>query len=135
MLPDDMVGASQLAVKSKLEPEHGRRAYKLDGHQGLTLHARGDGSGSWMLRYRVLGKQREHVLHNDARKAVLADVIDAKDKWLARVKLEGIDPKSDLEAKAREHLAASDTFGVLFDDWLERHAKPNKKSWLADEVL
>jgi len=27
------------------------------------------------------------------------------------------------------------TFGSLFDDWLARHAKPNKKSWQADEDL
>jgi integrase len=37
-LPDDTVGANQLAVKAKLEPERGRAVYKLDGHQGLTLH-------------------------------------------------------------------------------------------------
>jgi integrase len=134
-LPDDTVGANQLAVKAKLEPERGRAVYKLEGHQGLTLHARGDGTGSWMLRYRILGKQREHVLHNDARKAILAEVIDAKDRWLARVKLEGVDPKADLEAKVREQAAVTDTFGLLFDDWLERHAKPKKKSWQADEIL
>lgn len=27
------------------------------------------------------------------------------------------------------------TFGSLFDDWLARHAKPNKKSWGADDAL
>jgi integrase len=45
------------------------------------------------------------------------------------VQLERRDPHAD---RKREDLS---TFGALFDSWLERHAKPNKKSWLADEAL
>jgi integrase len=95
-----------------------RARYTLAGHEGLCLHTRGDGSGSWLVRYRVAGRRQWHTLHNDARHAVLADVIDAKDKWLAKLKLESVDPKAELKKARLKAAAAIYTFDQAFEDWI-----------------
>ena len=57
-----------------------RMAYTIEGHPGLGLAVRGDGTGSWTLRYRVGGKQREHTLTNDAKNAVVSVCFSAAHK-------------------------------------------------------
>ena len=75
-----------------------RTRYTVAKHPGLYLYARGDGNGSWMLRYRAAGKRLWHALHNDAKNATLSQVIDEKDAWQSKAKLQGIDPKAQREA-------------------------------------
>lgn len=99
--------------------------YRLDGHPGVYLYARGDGSGSWMLRYRATGERRWHTLHNDAKNAKLANIIEAKDQWLARVKLHHVDPKKELEQARVQLVEEGYTVQEAFDDWL---AKPRKRA-------
>jgi integrase len=108
-------------IKSALKGERGR--YSIKGHAGLALHTRGDGNGSWLVRYRVNDKQHWHTLHNDARRAVVAEIIDAKDKWLANVKLGGVDPKCDIEKKRQVAGAEQRTITDVFSAWLNHTGK------------
>ena len=112
-----------------------RMSYTVEGHSGLGLAVRGDGTGSWTLRYRINGNQREHTLTNDAKHATISDVLRAKDEWLSRVKLEKIDPKAQLAAEAKAALVCGLTLDALFADWLERHSKLKKRTWRHDEII
>ena len=114
-----------------------RGSYAVAGHKGLILRTRGDGNGSWTLRYRIGGKQREHTLHNDARNALLAEVLTAKDRWLAQVNLDGIDPKAEREAaiEAATVVSTEDarTYNAAFAAWLDRpREKTLRAASLAD---
>ena len=124
--------ANILAIKAALKK--GKASYRIDGHEGLYLEVRDDGNGSWLLRYRVAGKQREKVLHNDARNADFDSIKNAKDELRTAAKVHGRDLVAERETKIEEE-ANRATFGSLFADWLERHAKVKKKSWADDEKL
>jgi integrase len=108
-------------IKSALKGARAR--YTIKGHSGLALHTRGDGNGSWLVRYRVHDKRQWHTLHNDARRAVFADVVVAKDKWLADIKLNGLDPKAELEKKRRQKDADARTVKMVFEAWLNHTGK------------
>jgi hypothetical protein len=100
----------------------------VDGHNGLALHTRGDGNGSWLVRYRVHGKRQWHTLHNDARRAVFADVVAAKDKWLAAIKLVGVDPKLEMERQRAAAITRQRTVAVCFEAWLDHTGKRRSKA-------
>ena len=121
-----------LAIKSALKK--GKASYRIEGHEGLYLQVRSDNNGSWVLRYRVGGNQREKVLHNDAKNADFQAITNAKDEWRIVAKVHGRDLQAEREAEI-EALSKRPTFGTLFADWLERHAKIKKKSWEMDEKL
>lgn len=108
-------------IKSALKGPRCR--YTIKGHDGLALHTRGDGNGSWLIRYRVADARRWHTLHNDARRAVFSEVVEAKDKWLASIKLGGVDPKAEIEKRRRVTEAESRTVGQAFEAWLEHTGK------------
>lgn len=117
--------ANQRAIEAKLSGP--RAVFTIEGHSGLTLHTRGDGSGSWVLRYTALGKQREHTLHSDAKHAKFSAVKDAKDKWLATIKLQSLDPKAEIEVKAAAAKLEGLTFGDVYEQWV---AAPREKKTL-----
>ncbi len=118
--------ANSIVIKQALRGTRAR--YALQGHDGLQLHTRGDGNGSWRLRYRAAGKRQWHTLHNDARNAVLADVIEAKDRWLSRIKLDGGDPKQDLAKAKVAAVTAARTFAVAFGEWIAHTGKRRKRT-------
>jgi integrase len=112
-----------------------RERYTVEKHPGLYLYARGDGNASWMLRYRAAGTRSWHTLHSDAKNAVFSDVVDAKDKWLAKIALEGVDPKAEREAeiaakaeaeaaKLAAEQAVKLTLGTVINQWI---AKPRER--------
>ena len=117
-----IIKPNNLAVKSALGKPRG--VYTVEGHVGLYLHARGDGSGSWVLRYRVGGKQREHTLHNDAKHAAFSDIADAKDTWRTAAKVDGRDLKAEREAEADAQRIADAanalTYVAAYVAWLDR---------------
>jgi integrase len=105
-----------------------RERYTVEKHPGLYLYARGDGNASWMLRYRAAGNRAWHTLHSDARNAVFADVVTAKDRWLADIALRGVDPKAEREAEIAAKQAAEQaqalTLATVIDQWI---AKPRER--------
>lgn len=111
----------------------GRRTiFRVDGVPGLELDVSPTGARNWRVRYQVgKGTAREERRYTigDARAISLGKATDKALEVIAAVKLDRRDPHAD---RAQDDLS---TFGALFDVWLERHAKQNKKSWAADEGL
>jgi integrase len=113
-----------LTVKAKLKE---RGNFTIEKHPGLWLASRGDGNGSWRVRYRPPGEklQRWHTLSNDARNADFDDIVRVKDQWLGRVKHDGVDPKAEQEAalaakqaaEAAAKMAATNTFDSVVAGW------------------
>jgi integrase len=111
----------------------GRRTiYRVEGVPGLELDVSPTGARNWRVRHQVgKGAMREErrFTIGPARAISLGQATQKAHEVNAAVKVERRDPHAD---RARDDLS---TFGALFDLWLERHAKPNKKSWRADEAL
>lgn len=102
----------------------------LPGVPGLALRVNIGGTKTWVLRYRVgaggrraqqrrltLGEYPELRLAK-ARKEAAAHLIAVRD---------GADP-----AGAKQEARAAETFGELATEYLDRHAKPHKRSWGED---
>lgn len=121
--------ANALVIKSAAKGP--RATYTIDGHPGLYLQARGDGNASWVMRYRVSGKQREHTLHSDARNADFDKIIDAKDTWRLAAQVDQRDLKAEREAeeaaKAAEAIAATRTFATCFEAWVTHTGKRRQR--------
>ena len=105
-----------------------RERYSIDGHEGLSLHARGDGNGSYLVRYRVNGNRRFHTLHADARNATLSDIIGAKNEWLSTIALTGADPRVTMAAEKSKAEGERITFGECFETWLAHTGKRRKRA-------
>ena len=122
------IKANALVIKSKLKTRGG---YTIDGHPGLHLASRGDGTGSWRIKYRAHGEksQRWHTVSNDAKNADFDEVVRIKDQWLVKVKHDKVDPKAELEAKAKAKAAVERaeklTLATIIDEWI---AKPRDKN-------
>lgn len=109
---------------ARCEPGRRLREFRDEGVRGLELRVTCGGSKSWRLHYtrRSDGKRRVVGLGSypsmslkDARtkaKRVQADIEDRE-------------TRADPAAGVRERRAAP-TFNELADDWLDRHARPNK---------
>ncbi len=107
-----------------------RAVYSIAKHPRLFLAADGKGGGSWRIRYRP-GRglqQRWHTITNDARNVEFEAVAAKAKELLARLALDGVDPKAPRKR-------AGTTFDDVWQLWLERHAKVHKKSWKHDEGL
>ena len=124
-----------------------RTQWTFDGVSGLVLDCLPNGERVWRYRYRVHvnGKRIERSyrlgrLDPEAARSlggVDQDQVlspgQARDKSL-RVAVEaggGGDPVA--AGRAPKIARTIDTFGDLTRDWVERHGKPNKKSWPEDE--
>ncbi len=115
-----------------LKPIDGKRTtYVSEVVVGLVLEAMPSGAKSWRVRYRTnggrQGRTRAFTI-GDASIIKLGPALDRAREVLAAVQTEGRDPQSEKQA-------VGDTFGALFLDWLERHAKAKKKSWKHDEEM
>jgi integrase len=120
-----------LSVRSQL-PRADRYDVRDELNPGFALRVFPNGSKSWVFIYHYQGRKRRMTLGRypslslkDAHKAYRA----------AKKRLDdGVDPASESQvAKANECRAP--TVGALVDDYLERWAKPNKRSWREDERI
>lgn len=83
---------------------------------------------TYFVRYRVGTKMRRLSL-GDARRVALADA-----RARARSVLVSVDNGED-PAVAKALARRAETFGDLWDEYLSRHAKQNKRSWRDDERI
>ncbi len=102
----------------------GRRTrYRIDGVPGLWLNVCPSGKRTWYVRYQPGGRDgrvfRQYTI-GDAKTVGLQKASKAAHNIMNAVKVEDRDPVAEREAKTHDAL----TFGDLFDDWYERHAKP-----------
>lgn len=100
--------------------------------KGLYLRCYPTGRKVWRIRYKyrrkacqlVLGEYPAHSV-SDARKAV----IDAREKLS-----EGLDPAGDVQ-RARAERQTTPTVQEFAGEYIERYAKPNKKTWREDQRI
>ena len=120
--------ANQLVIRKALNGP--RAVYTIAKHPKLYLATDGKGGGSWRIKYRPASgvTQRWVTISNDARHVEFEAVVKKATELLTGLSLNGVDPKGGGTGRSR-------TFGAVFEQWLERHAKPHKKSWQADADL
>ena len=101
-----------------------------DGRTGFGVRVAPSGRRSWVYMYRFAGRPRRMTL-GTYPEVSLADarVANAKAKQkLAR----GVDPGSESVAARRAERSA-ETVAELIDEYLEKHARPKKRSAAEDE--
>jgi integrase len=108
------------------------RDIKDDGTPGLYLRILASGDKRWIMRYKVGAKTRIGTF-GDAGKIGLAKARTKAFAWHAIIR-EGRDPAAEerREAAAERRLPS---VAIFADEYIERHAKPNKRSWREDERL
>ncbi len=121
-------------VVATLAPVDGRRTrYTFTGIKGLQLDCIPDGTplGNrvWRVRYYVGDVERVATLgtFNDGDREGFISLSSATEK--------AAEHRRAVKMGARDPRDVGDTFAELFARWLDRHAKPNKKSWQADADL
>ena len=98
---------------------------------GLELRIHTDGTKRWSLRYRVSGEQRRLKLGLYPRLS-LADARELASKELRKID-GGIDPQQERQAaRAATEQAKADSIEALCAAFIERHAKPRKRTWRDD---
>ena len=122
---------NQRAIDGLKSPLDKRISYTSGVVPGLVLEVSPSGAKTWRVRYRTpggrKGKSRAFTI-GDATVIKLGPALDKAREILGAVKLEGRDPHD-------ERQTTGNTFAALFTDWLERHAKLKKKSWVHDEGM
>jgi integrase len=113
-----------------LKPQAQR--YMVWADNGLGVRVSPKGRKSFVYMYRYEGKARFLTL-GDYPRLTLADAHKAHAE--ARKKVEqGIDPGAEAVAERAEDRQAP-TVAVLADEYLEKWAKPRKRSWREDERI
>jgi integrase len=108
------------------------RDIKDDTTRGLYLRILQSGERRWIVRYRIAGRIRVATIGNAAVMPLAAARAQAL-AWVALVK-DGRDPATEAQRKRHEEKRLP-TVAAFAEEYLERHAKPNKKSWRTDERL
>jgi integrase len=107
------------------------RPYKLSDAGGLYLLVKPTGSKLWQLKYRVQGKERT-ASFGPYPEVSLAEARGKRD--LARKQLkDGIDPvQFRKQEKAQASVAAANTFGAIYQEWLEVRKTKWTSGYFAD---
>src|SRR5438093_5221186 len=115
-------------VRKLTAPATGQNVVWDEALQRFGLRLADGGARTWVVKYRASGRARWLTLGTYP----LLSFADAKKKAkeaLAKV-VQGEDPASERRA-ANEAI----TFGELTDQYVEKHAKPKKRSWEEDERI
>lgn len=126
------IARNQLVIDRAKASEGKVTFYRVAGVPGLELRVSPEGWRSWYVRYQVgRGKDRKErrFLIGDAVSIKLGQATDKAAEVRAAAQLDGKDSHADKMAPKGE------TFGDLFDQWLQRHAKPNTRTWALEEAL
>ncbi len=113
---------SNASVAKIPPPESGRTTYKDTKVAGLILMVSAKGTKSWYL-YKRVGKYPQKIALGRFPSVSVPQARNAARKKLTEIAA-GLDPAAQKRLK-REEL----TLNGLFDQWLELHAKRNKRTW------
>lgn len=106
------------------KPIDGKRTqFRIEGARGLVLDVRTNGQRTWFVRYQPGGRKSRTFRWykiGDARTFRLKDAMERAGEVIRAVQGENRGPNVERVALVRE----GQTFGELFEDWYERHAKP-----------
>lgn len=120
----------------KLKPE-GKKYIRSEGN-GFTIRVMPSGVKTWLYVYSIDGKRREMNLgsYPDVTLDTARNGIDGRggfEEAKRKVK-NGIDPMAEKEQAADERSKAP-TVAKLIEEYIEKHAKPTKRSWYEDERI
>jgi integrase len=138
---DRVLEASELAIRHAKAIGGRRTTYRIKSRQkdaltgkwvwvierGLELRVSPSGAATWCFTYwsKIDQKAKRYVIgHRDSIDPSQAVKEAAK---LRNAAQEG-DPHAEREARKAEQARAGLTFNTLADEWLEKHATPNKKA-------
>lgn len=113
-----------------LKPQSDR--YEMWDGSGLGVRVSIKGRKSWVMVYRFQGKPRYATLGTYPELSV-AKAHEAHRKALAELE-QGIDPDAKVVQERKEERLAP-TVAALVEEYLERWAKPRKRTWRKDELL
>jgi len=118
-------------VKNQKPPKEGQEEHFDLRLPGFALRVSEQGTKSWIVFYRIGGKQRRLTLGrypalklSDARKEARA-ALDQVDL--------GIDPAEEKKLKKRKALEQPNNFEGVAELFIERYAKKKKRTWAEDE--
>ncbi len=116
-----------------LRPRADRYAARDSDVAGLDLRVYPDFRRVWTIRYRNADGDQRRVKLGEYPRVTLHAARVAANKVLRRVD-DGIDPQGERQAaKAKAAQARKDSIEALTTDYIERHAKPKKRTWAADQ--
>ena len=99
---------------------------------GLEIRVSPAGSKMWSLRYRINGQQRRLKLGEYPRMS-LTTARTRANRELRKVD-GGLDPQAERHAERRAvEQAKRDSIEALCAAYIERHARPTKRSWRDDQ--
>ena len=115
-----------------LKPREDRYEVWETGRKGFGLRVAKSGKKSWIFLYRFNGKSRRMTF--GCYPAI--SLADAHFKHAQATKLldKGIDP-GRIEQVEKERISKSPTVKDLAEEYLEKWAKPNKRSWTEDQRM
>jgi integrase len=108
------------------------RDIKDDGATGLYLRILASGEKRWIMRYKAAGRVRVATL-SDVANMGLGEARTKAHTWRSIIR-EGRDPAGEDRRKRAEDRRLP-TVEAFASEYLERHAKPHKRSWREDERL
>jgi integrase len=115
-----------------LKPE--AKEYWIREGQGFALRVLPSGEKAWYYIYMFEGRKRFMKLKDGGYPDVsLSDAREAFD--IAKVKVKnGIDPLTEKQ-QAKEERIKAPTIADLIDEYIDKHAKPNKRGWAEDKRI
>lgn len=113
-----------------LKPKQKRFEEYDDNLKGFGIRVNVSGHKSWITRYRHNGKLVKLTL-GKYTEVSLADARDTHNKIRSQLNL-GLNPQAEAQAKRVVH-RQDPTVEQLVEDYIERYAKPRKRTWKIDE--
>jgi integrase len=123
---------AQAVVRLRHEGPLPFRDIKDEGAPGLYLRILKSGEKRWVLRFKIAGRTRVATF-GDASEIGLAEARAKASAWRVVIR-EGRDPAAEDRRKRAEERRLP-TVAAFATEYIERHAKPNKRSWREDERL
>lgn len=123
------------SIKS-LKPKESRYTVFADGQPGFALRVSPSGTKTWLYRHYVDGKQRWTTIGTYPDKTLS----EAAAEYAAMRKDFRQDGKAPVslrvkKARARAQRRQEPTFSDLADEYIQKYAKPKKKSWEEDKRM
>lgn len=117
----------------KIKPPASGRTYVYDAAQpALALCITAAGARTFYLVKRLGGKYIRTPI-GKVGELTVQQARDAAVRKLGEFVVRGVDPIEQKRLDAARNVQENATLGALWDDYLENHAKPHKRSWAEDE--
>ena len=123
---------AQAVDRLKIAPGERQQDIKDDGARGLYLRLYASGRRTFLFRYKIDGRVRVLTL-GDAATLGLAEARRLAHEAAAKVRA-GADPGA-AEQQARAERRRMPTVSEFADEYVERYAKPNKRTWDEDRRM